>query len=377
MKSIIEIRKEIKTRTDRMAELFGGAELESRKLNADEAKEFDKLKGEVDGLKADLDHEERRLAIGKPDAKPVADPSGAEQRGQALKENRSVTLSTTGVLLPAYQSDRIVPTFNEVSSLIDRVRVMMFNGGESFQQPYLAGYGVAAYATESGNPNTAEPTFGSVTIGKTKIAAYAENSKELVKLPAANYEAEIVRGITVAMRKYITGQILLGDGESGHFTGIFDDGATAISAATDIDFAEIDEDTLDEIVFSFGGAEDVEDIATLILHKDDVKAFAMLRDSVGKKVYEVKARGNTGTINMVPYIINSNCEAISDTATTTGQYSMAYGPLSNYMMAIFSDMEVARSTDYLFKTGMIAHRGEIYAGGNVVAKNGFLRIKRT
>ena len=71
MKSIVEIRKEIKTRTDKMAEIFGGAELETRQLNADEAKAFDKLRGEVDGLKADLEHEERRLALGKPDAKPV------------------------------------------------------------------------------------------------------------------------------------------------------------------------------------------------------------------------------------------------------------------------------------------------------------------
>ncbi|NLE27523.1 MAG: phage major capsid protein [Clostridiaceae bacterium] len=378
MKSIVEIRKEIKTRTDKMAEIFGGAELENRKLNADEAKEFDKLRGEVDGLKADLEHEERRLALGKPDAKPVTGArDGAEERGRALKEDRSVLLDATGVLLPGYQANNIIPTFNEVSTLIDRVQVKMFNGGESFQQPYLAGYGVAGYATEGGNPNTAEPTFGSVTIGKTKIAAYAENSKELVKLPAANYEAEIVRGITVAMRKYITGQILFGDGETGHFTGLFDNGATAIDAATDIDIADITEDTLDEIIFSFGGDEDVEDVAVLILNKIDVKAFAMLRDTLGKKVYEVRARGNAGTINGVPYIINSNCEAIKDPATTSGQYAMAYGPLSNYLMTIFSDMEIARSTDFLFKTGMIAHRGEIYAGGNVVAKNGFLRVKRT
>ena len=58
-----------------------------------------------------------------------------------------------------------------------------------------------------------------------------------------------MRGITVAMRKYITGQILFGDGETGHFTGLFDNGATAIDAATDIDIADITEDTLDEIIF--------------------------------------------------------------------------------------------------------------------------------
>ena len=45
-------------------------------------------------------------------------------------------------------------------------------------------------------------------------------------------------------------------------------------------------------------------------------------------------------------------------------------------ISIFSDMDVQRSTDYLFKKGMIAHRGSIFIGGNVISKNGFLRVKK-
>src|SRR5690606_27005064 len=128
--------------------------------------------------------------------------------------------------------------------------------------------------------------------------------------------------------------------------------------------------------YSFGGEEDVEDVAVLILNKKDLKAFAMLRDSQDRKVYEVVNRGNTGTINGVPFIINSACAAISDPNTPAGAFCMAYGPLSNYTLAIFSDVEVQRSTDYKFKQGMIAHKGSVFVGGNVTAKNGFLRIKK-
>ena len=87
--------------------------------------------------------------------------------------------------------------------------------------------------------------------------------KKLQKLPAANYGAEVVKGISTSIRKKITREILVGDGDSGHFVGIFDNGATAIDAATDIDFAEIDEETLDEIIYSYGGDENVEDVAVL------------------------------------------------------------------------------------------------------------------
>lgn len=302
----------------------------------------------------------------------------AEERGKALLEKRSVTIASTGVIIPAYQASDIKPTFNEVSSLIDNVNIKPFNGGESFKQPYVAGYGTADYATENDeSPTETDPTFGYAEVTKTKIVAYSEDSEELTKLPAANFDAEVVKGISIATRKKITKEILVGDGASGHFVGIFDDGATAIDATTDIDFAEIDEETLDEIIYSYGGDENVEDLAVLVLNKNDLKTFAQLRDANGRKIHEVKPKGNYGTIDGVPYIINSACKAISAAATTSGQYAMAYGPLSNYTMAVFSDLEVARSTDYKFKEGMIAHRGVIFAGGNVTAKNGFLRVKKS
>ena len=86
----------------------------------------------------------------------------------------------------------------------------------------------------------------------------------------------------------------------------------------------------------FGGDEDVEDAAVLVLNKKDLKAFAKLRDKQGRKVYTIVNHGNTGTIDGVPYVINSACGAVTDTQTKAIVYCMAYGPLSNYEMAIFS-----------------------------------------
>lgn len=367
---------------------------EIRATLKDEEKDVDieALEKEVRELqeeKAELEEKEKRQRIakkledgkikGRKIAKGKEEPpkiDEAEKRGEKLKEKRSVTVASSNVLLPKHQADDIKPTFNEVSSLIDRVNIKPLMGGESYEQPYLVGYGEGGYTDEGGTPTSAEPEFGYATINKTKVTAYAEDTEELQKLPAADYEAEVMKGISVATKKKITKEILVGDGTTGHFVGIFDDGASAIDSATDKSIASIDEDTLDEIIYSFGGDEDVEDQAVLILNKLDLKEFATLRHTDGTKVYDVKHNGNTGTIDGVPYIINSACNAISDDAVTAGEYSMAYGPLSNYTMAIFSEMEVKRSTDYKFKEGMIAHRGVIFSGGNVTADNGFLRIKK-
>lgn len=359
----------------RKAELRKEIDSADEKRLAEIKDETEKLMAEEQEIRAKM---ELTGKLGEPEQKPGARSieTEAEKRGRALKEQRSVTIATTGIVLPEYQASDIKPTFNEVSSLVDGIGKKFLKGGESFKQPYLKGYGTADYATEGGDPATAEPTFGYAEITKTKIAAYAEDTEELLKLPAADYGNEVVKGISIAIRKKLNREILFGDGSAGHFVGIFDDGATAIDASTDISISEITADTLDEIIYSYGGDENVEDVAVLILNKQDLKAFAMLRDASGRKVYEIVSKGNYGTINGVPYIINSNCGAISDDDTSVGAYCMAYGPLSNYTMAIFSDLEVARSTDYKFKEGMVAHRGVIFAGGNVTAKNGFLRVKK-
>ncbi|WP_144507370.1 phage major capsid protein [Bacillus mycoides] len=300
----------------------------------------------------------------------------SEKRGQALMENRAVTVGSGNVVLPKHSATDIRPTFNEVSTLIDRVSSKTLKGGESYQQPYIKSYGEGDYTTEGNDYNTSETTFGYADITKAKVTAYSEDTEELQKLPATDYDAEVMKGITVATRKKLTREILIGTGATNRLAGIFSAAATAIDSATDLEISAIDASTLDEIIYSYGGDEDVEDAAVLILNKLDLKAFAKLRTSDGKKVYNVVSQGNSGTIDGVPFIINSACKAVSDAKTTAGQYNMAYGPLSNYQLTIFSDMDVQRSTDFKFKQGMIAHRGSVFAGGNVISKNGFLRVKK-
>lgn len=376
-------------------------EIEARKLEIRELLEDDKAEANLEELETELrslDEEktkiEKRATIaasiqaGSTEAREIQKPAEGvtkveptetelrEKRGRQLKEMRAVTVASSDIVLPKFYSKDVKPTFNEVSSLIDRVNVMPLMGGESFTQSYLKGYGEGGEILEGADYVTADPVFGYAEIAKAKVTAYSEDSEEVQKLPAANYDSIVVNGISVATRKRITKQILVGTGAANTFAGIFSAAATAIDATTDIEFDAIDDKTLDTIIYAYGGDEDVEDVAVLILNKQDLKAFATLRNSDGTKTYTVVNNGNTGTIDGVPYIINSACKAISDAATADNEYAMAYGPLSNYTMAVFSELEVQRSTDFKFKQGMIAHKGAIFGGGNVTAHNGFLRVKK-
>lgn len=185
--------------------------------------------------------------------------------------------------------------------------------------------------------------------------------------------------MNVAEKKKMSKSILVGDGSTGEFQGIFSnpsDSEFAIEKEKDLAISKIDDTTLDEIVYSYGGEEDTVADACLILNKKDLKAFAKVRNADGKKAYKIVNHGNTGTIDDVPYVINSACKTLSDVATAKDDYCMAYGSLKNYEVGVFSPLEIKQSEDYKFEEGQIAHKGVIFAGGNVVAWNGFVRVKK-
>lgn len=190
-----------------------------------------------------------------------------EKRGLDLKENRSITVSSGDLVLPKHTASDIKGTFNQVSSLIDAVAHVPLNGGESYERAYEKGHGEGDYTAESADYKDTDVQFGYATINKTKITAYSEESEETQKLPNANYSGVIVGGVNKSLRKKITREILIGDGGAGHLVGIFSDKATAIVPSTDLSISKIDADTLDNIIFSYGGDEDVEDTAVLILNK--------------------------------------------------------------------------------------------------------------
>ena len=357
----------------------------------------------ISGILADVKNREKMADIAK-NAEDSKEPTGGEtgeevkdkvreERGKNLKSGNTVrfsakksfkmknALSVSQTVTPTHTASDVKETFNDVSSLVDRVNSIPLMGGETYQRGYVKSYGDGAGGSAEGaDYNATEPVFGYVSIEKQKITAYTEEPEEMIKLPNADYDGIVEGSVVKAIRRYMSRQILIGNGTSGKFKGIFhnptETAEQVIDPATDKDMTAIDSKSLDEIIYSFGGDEDVEDTAVLVLNKKDLKEFATLRDKQDRKVYTIVNHGNTGTIDGVPYIINSACGAVTDAQTKEDVYCMAYGPLSNYEMPIFSDIDARKSTEYKFKQGQIAYRGDIFAGGAVAAHNGFLRVKR-
>ena len=266
-------KKDLKARMvalNKEAQAKAGEELQKI---MDEAKE-------ISGIMADIANREALAGMiqdGTEDPEPTTgegeegnEPQNQARTksGKALKDGKSVrykaktlarplnALTTTmGVVMPKHTSPDIAPTFNNVSSLIDRVHTVPLPGGESYQRPFVKSYGDGAGSTaESEDYNTSEPTFGYSDIVREKITAYAQEPEEMQKLPDADYDGVVEESVVRSIKRYASRQILIGPGGTGKFRGIFfNPEKTAddiIDRSTDIEsITAVDDGTLDEIIY--------------------------------------------------------------------------------------------------------------------------------
>ena len=366
-------KKEIE---DRLTEIRGMVEKE------EDMKKLEEMEKETDKLQEERSIIEKKMSLTKMTEIPmISTKNNAEQRdllekrGKDLMENRTIKVSSDEVLLPEHVDSTLAPyPFKPVSELVDRVHTINLQGGETYTKSYVKSYGEAGTTEEGASYTETEPHYGYVTIPKVKVTAYTEITEELEKLPAINYQAEVIKNINISLRKKISQQIIKGDGTTNNFTGIFSDKADALKDQADLEISAIDENTLDDIVFAYGGDEAIENGACLIINKNDLRAFAKLRTKEGRKVHNIDYVNQT--IDGIPYVLNGNCSALSDPSTGVGTYCIAYGSLLNYEVPIFSNVEIGKSTDYKFKDGIICYKASVFTGGNVVGYKGFVRVKK-
>lgn len=313
-----------------------------------------------------------------------------EQRGADLKEGkriiikpeeRAMTVSGGTVLVQKKYKNSISETFEEVSGIVDKLNSIPMNGGESYTVPFEKTYGEGDYTNEIGEYSDTEVETDYVETGRAKITAYTEITKEAIKLPNTNYQELVIKRVRDAIRKKIGAQVIVGNGGANQIKGIYNADTKVMSGTSDVELATINADTLNTIVFAYGGEESVEGIQELILSKVDLEEFAKVKTTDGKFVYNITRNGQTGTIEYkdgglsVPYTINSACNALSK--AKTGDFTMIYGSLQSYELPVFSELEIQESKDYKFKQGMICYAGDVIVGGTVSKYNGFVRVKKS
>lgn len=293
-----------------------------------------------------------------------------------LRQNAG-TLASGPIAMPQGAGSEIHDGFaGEISALIDMVNTVNLNGLGSWEEPYV----VSDMEAQSGNVKTnsgkaraeTDPVFG-----KAKLAAYEASvtsfiDKKISNLSPADYAARIQVMALRALRRKVNGLIINGDGQaSPDMFGILNakntDGNAIFANLADV--TAINENTLNALVFGYGGDESVGGNARLLLTKKSLQAFGALRGANEKqRLYKItpdKGNPNIGTIEdggtIVPYSINS----------AIGDKNLAYGDPFNYMLALFGDYVIRTDESVKAVERMLAILGDVTVGGNLTVDKGF------
>lgn len=380
--------KEFKDATIELHKRFD--ELKAKVAITTKEDELKELGAEMDEVSARLNQliGERRATMKeeKLDFTKIADDKAdeIEQRATDLLAGKAVKMSfasvnqrakttDTGILIPKHYDNNIrEQIFPTVSSIYDMFTFMNVDGGESFTMPFEKSKAEAG-VTEEGTPyHDIEGSFDYVEIGKKKLTAYFEISEEMLKLPKADYEAYLRAELYKALKRKIISLAINDDGTNG-FAGILSSNANTLKvcpAEKDFTIDAMDSKLLRKIQFAYGYADEVEAPETLFMNKNDIRTLALLDGKNQRYAYDFDSKRKT--LDNVPFCTPS---VIAGYNAAKAAMCGFYGDVSTYTIAIFSPVEVQRSTDYKFKENMVAYRASVFAGGAPSALCGLMRLK--
>lgn len=274
------------------------------------------------------------------------------------EEARAVLVSSGSIATPTEVAGINDIVGSRVSSIIDLVKVTNAQGMGAYKVAYQKTDAEAGAQTEGEAYHAGEPTFGLVEIAPQTESVLSYISKQARKQTPLNYEAKVNESALIALRKKAA--------------AIVTEKMVASALNTSLPESAIGAGTLRKIAFNYGGNESVVGSATLFLNKADLIAFGDVRGANEKMpVYEITpdaGNPNTGVIRdgglSVAYCIDSNL--------TAG--TMMYGQAQNFELALFSNYEISVSEDFAFDKGLLAIRGDVELGGDVVAQGGFVKV---
>lgn len=288
-----------------------------------------------------------------------------EERAKAFADTGKMTIENTDARAVLVSSGKLAtPTgvsgINDeigakVSSIVDFVKITDASGMGAYKVAYQTADSAAATQTEGAAYNASKPTFAFVEIKPQTEAVLSYISKQARKQTPLNYQQKVNDSALVALRK--------------RAAKIVTDKIVASTINTKIYSVTLNETALRKIAFNYGGDESIVGAATLFINKADLVTLGDVRGSDKKPVYEITpdaSNPNTGIIKdgglSVPYCIDSNLAS----------GTLIYGQPHCFELALFSNYEINVSEDFAFDKGLLAIRGDVELGGDVVVNGGFV-----
>ena len=367
------------------------------------------MNGEIEEIKGLIQEQDRKFMEKAPDLAEERDK--AAERGNLLMKGQEVKFSALEVskalFLPQHAVEKSVtlatgtlaqptgagtnirdPLGSGVGAIIDQVYVQDLTGMSSYLEPYVISEFDASgadVATAAGTARTAsgDPTFGVSKISPYELTTTSYVDRNISRLTPANYYAKVYAMAIRAMRRDTVKMIFNGDGQSTpDMYGIKNAKNMAGNPIfATVNVAEVGPDLLTDLMFAYGGDEELGGNCRLYLNKKDLQALGKLRGTNEKRrLFDIvpdAGNPNTGTIRdggiIVPYSISSKLTALSaSTAGASDIQAMVYGDPTNYELGLFGDYTVRVDESVKAVERMLTILGDAMVGGNLVVDKGFV-----
>ena len=323
-------RKLIDLKTQRTALLEGAEALLKEGKREEYQAELKKIRGmnaEIEDMESLIQEQDRKFMERAPDLAEERDK--AEERGNALMKGhevkfsplevakalfvpqqveKAVTLATGTLAQPTGAGSNIRDALGYgVGAIIDQVYVQDLTGMAAYLEPYVISEPDAVGAkvsTAAGTARTAsaDPTFGVARIAPYELTTTSYVDRNIARLAPANYYAKVFSMAMKSMRRDTVKMIFNGDGQATNdMFGIKTAKNMAGSAIyATLEVSAIGPDLLTDLMFAYGGDEELGGNCCLYLSKKDLQALGKLRGTNEKRrLFDIvpnAANPNIGTI---------------------------------------------------------------------------------
>ena len=361
-------------------ELLDVAAAEKRELTAEEEQTFSRINTDLDrrgamieDIRKSFEREEqvseavRGLEkVVRPSQSAVVNTDEAMLRALALGEIRSATFehravsgASTGSPVPTSFYNQIIMQARLVGPMLQTSTVLNTTSGENLQIPRLSTYSTATVSTATAAIGTSDPAFSAfVTLGAFKYSFITQVALELLTDSGVDFSAFIAQEAGNAIGYAVNTALTTGTGTvqpNGVVTQASVGGTTAGTAA-------IATDDLIALYYSLDGAARLLPGVGWQMNGKTISQVRRLKSSTAGIYLWTPGLSDASPDTILGKPVYEN-PAMADVASASK--SVIVGHLPSYYVRQAGGIQLDRSDDFAFASGMATYRAQIRVDGNL------------
>jgi HK97 family phage major capsid protein len=362
--------------------LLDSAAAEKRDLSAEENQTYDRIMADLDqraatieSIKAQAEREERAAEAMKgfeAQARPeIMIPSANDgdmirslARGEIrshMFEKRDVTKGSTGSPVPTSFYDQVIMLARHVGPMLETSTIINTAGGENLQIPSLAAYSTGTVTSEAAVIGESDPTFNAFkTLGAFKYSFLTQISTELAADAGVDILSLLAANTGNALGYDVNAALTTGTG-TVQPTGIVTAAGSGVTGGTGVSGA-FTADNLINLVYSVDTAGRRMAGTGWQMNATSIAAVRKLKDGAGQYLFSPSLTADARDL-LLGYPIYEN-PAMASPATSAK--SVIFGNLSSYFARTVGGIQLDRSDDFAFSSGLITFRSTMRVDGNLI-----------